>query len=51
MIILKEEFKVFVRTKPELVSYVSSGEMTWQKFYEIWNLYGNDEKVWEKYTK
>lgn len=49
MIILKEEFKAFVRTKPELVSYVSSGEMTWQKFYEIWNLYGNDEKVWEKY--
>ena len=51
MIILKEEFKVFVRTKPELVSYVSSGEMTWQKFYEIWNLYGNDEKVWEKYKE
>jgi hypothetical protein len=51
VIILKEEFKVFVRTKPELVSYVSSGEMTWQKFYEIWNLYGNDEKVWEKYKE
>lgn len=49
MIILKEEFKAFVRTKPELVSYVSSGEMTWQKFYEIWSLYGNDDKVWEKY--
>lgn len=49
VIILKEEFKVFVRTKPELISYVSSGEMTWQKFYEIWNLYGEDEKVWEKY--
>ena len=49
VIILKEEFKAFVRTKPELISYVSSGEMTWQKFYEIWNLYGEDEKVWEKY--
>lgn len=46
---MKEEFKAFVRTKPELVSYVSNGEMTWQKFYEIWNLYGNDDKVWEKY--
>lgn len=51
MIIIKEEFKAFVRTKPELVSYVSSGKMTWQKFYEIWNLYGNDEKVWEKYKE
>lgn len=46
---MKEEFKAFVRTKPELVSYVSKGDMTWQKFYEIWNLYGNDDKVWGKY--
>ena len=49
MIILKEEFKAFVRTKPELISYVSNGEMTWQKFYEIWSLYGNDDKIWNKY--
>lgn len=51
MIILKEEFKAFVRTKPELISYVSNGEMSWQKFYEIWTLYGDDDKVWEKYKK
>ena len=44
-----EEFKRFVRTKPELIKYVQSGEMTWQKFYEMWSLYGNDDKVWEKY--
>lgn len=48
---MKEEFKAFVRTKPELISYVSKGEMSWQKFYEIWTLYGNDDKVWEKYKK
>ncbi len=46
---MKEEFKAFVRTKPELISYVSKGEMSWQKFYEIWSLYGNDDKIWEKY--
>lgn len=46
---MKEEFKAFVRTKPELVNYVSTGEMSWQKFYEIWSLYGNDDKVWAKY--
>lgn len=51
MIILKEEFKAFVRTKPELISYVSNGEMTWQKFYEIWSLYGNDDKIWNKYKE
>lgn len=51
MIILKEEFKGFVRTKPELVKYVNSGEMTWQRFYEMWALYGDDEKVWSKYKE
>ena len=31
----KEEFKVFARSHPERVSFIKSGEMTWQKFYEI----------------
>lgn len=46
---MKEEFKTFVRKRPELVRYVNNGEMTWQKFYEQWSLYGEDEKVWENY--
>lgn len=49
MIILKEEFKAFVRKRPELIKYVNSGEMTWQKFYEQWSLYGEDENVWKDY--
>ena len=44
-----EAFKNFVRTKPELIRYVQSGEMTWQKFYELYDLYGEDENVWNKY--
>ncbi len=48
---MKEEFKAFVRKKPELARYVNSGEMTWQKFYEQWSLYGEDEKVWENYKR
>ena len=51
MIILKEEFKAFVRKKPELITHVTNGEMTWQKFYELWSLYGEDEKVWDKYKE
>ena len=35
----QEEFKNFVRTKPELIKYVQNGKMTWQKFYD---LYGTD---------
>ena len=50
MINLKqEEFKNFVRTKPELIKYVQNGEMTWQKFYELYDLYGTDESIWNKY--
>ena len=50
MIKLKQEdFKNFVRTKPELIKFVQNGEMTWQKFYELYDLYGTDEKVWNKY--
>lgn len=45
-----EEFKMFVKTKPSLISYVRSGEMTWQKFYELWYLYGADHEVWKKYS-
>ena len=45
----KEEFRNFVKTKPELASFVEKGEMTWQKFYELYDLYGEDNEVWNKY--
>ena len=45
----KEEFKVFVKNHPELIKYVKSGNMSWQKFFEIYSIYGNDLAVWNKY--
>ena len=45
----KETFKEFVRTKPELIDYIEDGSMTWQKFYEIYDMYGEDDNVWQKY--
>ena len=45
----QEEFKNFVRTKPELIKYVQNGKMTWQKFYELYDLYGEDPTIWNKY--
>lgn len=45
----KEEFKLFVKSHPELIKYVKNGEMTWQKFYETYSLYGKENNVWNKY--
>lgn len=45
----KEEFKEFVRLHPELIKFVENDTMTWQKFYEIYDLYGNDAQAWNKY--
>lgn len=47
----KETFKEFIRNKPELTNYINSGEMTWQKFYELYDIYGEDENVWRKYEQ
>lgn len=45
----KEKFKDFVKVHPHLVKFVKSGEMTWQKFYEIYDMYGEKEEVWKEY--
>ena len=46
---MKEEFKEFVKDNPSLIKYVRNNEMTWQKFYEMYSLYGKDNKVWDEY--
>lgn len=48
---MKEEFKLFVRKKPLLAKYVNSGKTTWQKLYETWNLYGDDDAIWNEFNK
>ena len=45
----KESFKLFAKAHPELLNYIKSGEMTWQKFYEIYDIYGEDESAWSTY--
>ena len=47
----KDEFKEFVKNNPKLITYVKNNEMTWQKFYEMYDLYGEDEKVWKDYIE
>lgn len=44
-----DEFKEFVKKNPKLIKYVKNEESTWQKFYEIYDLYGEDENAWKDY--
>ncbi len=45
----KEEFKLFAAKHPELVRYIKNGSGSWQKFYEIFDIYGEDENAWKDY--
>ena len=47
----KEEFKEFIRNKPELVEYIKNKEMTLQSFYELYDVYGSDEEAWKPYER
>lgn len=44
-------FKEFVKKNPILVKYVRENKMTWQKFYELYDLYGEEGTVWDTYLK
>lgn len=45
----KEAFKNFIKEHPELVTYVKNKQMTWQDFYEIYDIYGEEPNTWDKY--
>lgn len=45
----QEAFKAFVSKHPELVTYVKDKKNTWQDFYEIYDMYGEDPQAWSKY--
>ena len=46
----KEEFKEFAHAHPELINYIDQHpEWTWQKFYEMYDIYGDSERTWSPY--
>lgn len=47
----KETFKSFARLHPELGSYVISNNISWQKLYELYEIYGENSSVWNQYLK
>lgn len=46
-----DSFKEFVKKNQVLVTYVKENKMTWQKFYELYDLYGEDNNIWNEYLK
>lgn len=44
-----DDFKNFVKNNPELINKVKNNEMTWQKYYELYDLYGEDNNIWNNY--
>ena len=47
----KIDFKEFVRKNTKLIQAVENKETTWQKLYELYDLYGETSDVWDKYLK
>ena len=45
----KELFKDFARKHKELASSVMQGNTTWQKLYELYDIYGEDSSIWNDY--
>lgn len=45
------DFKLFVKNNPTFATYIKDGTMSWQKFYELYDMYGEDSQVWEEYKQ
>lgn len=45
----KENFKLFAKSHPELLNSIKDGSSSWQKLYEIYDIYGEDDRAWNTY--
>ena len=45
----KESFKDFARLHPELAKSVLNDKVSWQKLYELYDIYGENSSVWNAY--
>ena len=45
----KDNFKKFIHSHPEYIDYIKENNISWQHMFELYDIYGEDEKIWEKY--
>lgn len=44
----KESFKAFIKKRPELAQAVFNNRTTFQKLYEVYDMYGEDSNVFDE---
>ena len=44
-----DNFKQFVKLNPDFASFIKDGTMTWQKFYELYDMYGENSSIWNDF--
>ena len=47
----KEAFKIFAKQHPELAKSVLNGKTSWQKLYELYDIYGEKSTVWDSFIE
>lgn len=47
----KEQFKIFAQNHPELAKTVLAGNTSWQKLYEIYDIYGEKSAIWNDFKQ
>ena len=46
-----DEFKLFVKKNPTFATFIKDGTMTWQKFYELYDMYGEESSIWDEFKE
>lgn len=45
-----DDFKKFVSRHPEFATYIKEHKnVSWQTFYELYDMYGENDNIWKKY--
>ncbi len=44
-----DNFKNFIYNHPEFIEQVKMNDISWQSLYELYDIYGEDIKIWNKY--